>query len=239
MKRLLSLLLLLPLFAHAAVDANALLAEADQARGGNLPGLAWTISIDSHDGDGDTRRVMQAIAGDNNTRVDYTEPAKMRGQRIVMQGRNMWFIRPGLQRPIPLSPRQRLIGNAANGDLAATNYAADYAAELAGTELIDGDTCAILELKAKAHNTTYDRIRYWVSEKRKLGVKAEFYTVSGKVFKLARFEYGNEIAFEGRRIAFVSKMTITDAINADQLTTLRYSEVRVKRPDPSLFELTP
>jgi len=237
MKYALALLLCLPMLAHAAIDANALLAEADHARGGNLPGVVWLISIDSHDGDGDTSRVMQAIAGDGNSRIEYTEPAKMRGQRIVMQGRNMWFVRPGLQRPVPLSPRQRLIGNAANGDVAATHYAADYEAEIVGTENVDGEACTVLALKAKARNTTYDRIRYWISEKGKLGIKAEFYTVSGKLFKSARFEYANEIVYEGRRIPFVSRMLISDAINAGNVTTLRYSSVRVKRPDPSLFEL--
>ncbi|HEX5126257.1 MAG TPA: outer membrane lipoprotein-sorting protein [Rhodocyclaceae bacterium] len=235
-----SLLVLFPLVTSAA-EPEALLQLADRARGGDLPGIAWIIEINSHDSDGDTRQVMNAIAvtHDNisNTRVDYTSPEKIKGQRVLMVGRNMWFSRPGLQKPVPISPRQRLIGQAANGDIAATHYTADYNAKAVGTEQIGNESCVLFELTAKEKNVTYDRIRYWVSEKRKVGVKAEFYTVSGKLFKSATFEYGNDITYEGQHIPFVSRMVITDALNTSNVTTLDYREVRVKKPDPSLFEL--
>ncbi|MFT3734194.1 MAG: outer membrane lipoprotein-sorting protein [Rhodocyclaceae bacterium] len=221
---------------HAA-DADSLLQHADRARGGNLPGIAWRIDIQSHDADGDTQQSMNAMANRTNTRVEYTAPEKIRGQRVLMLGRNMWFSRPGLQRPVPLSPRQRLLGQAANGDIAATNYVGDYNATPAGNEVIDGEACVVFELTAREKNVTYDRIRYWVSEKRKVGVKAEFYTVSGKLFKRASFEYGNLIEHEGQRIPFVSRMTITDAINSGNVTTLDYREVRVRKIDPSSFDL--
>ena len=41
-------------------------------------------------------------------------------------------------------------------------------------------TCSAVDKKA-----TYDRIKYWISKERLAGVKAEFYTVSGKLFKTA------------------------------------------------------
>jgi hypothetical protein len=234
-----SLLVLLPLFASAA-EPETLLLQADRARGGSLPGIAWVIEINSHDRDGDTRQVMNAIAttgATSNTRVDYIAPEKIKGQRVIMVGRNMWFSRPGLQRPVPISPRQRLIGQAANGDIAATNYTSDYNAKAVGNEQIGNDNCVLFELTAKEKNVTYDRIRYWVSEKRKVGVRAEFYTVSGKLFKTASFDYGNTIEHDGLRIPFVSRMVIVDAIETSNVTTLEYRDVRVKKPDASLFEL--
>lgn len=233
----LTLILLLTTLSAHADDAEALLHQADRARGGDLPGISWVIAIDSHDSDGDSHNVMNAIADSRNTRVEYTEPAKVRGQRVLMVGRNMWFSRPGLQKPVPISPRQRLIGQAANGDIAATRYAEDYAIQASAEETVNGEACLALTLTAKEKNVTYDRIRYWISKARGVGVKAEFYTVSGKLFKAASFEYGNTIEYGGKRIPFVSRMTITDAVNADSITTLRYSEVRAKKPDPSLFEL--
>ncbi|HSD39186.1 MAG TPA: outer membrane lipoprotein-sorting protein [Rhodocyclaceae bacterium] len=237
MKTLLcSLLAALSLHTTAA-EPEDLLLQADRARGGSLPGIAWIIEINSHDRDGDTRQVMNAIANTTNTRVDYTAPEKIKGQRVIMAGRNMWFSRPGLQRPVPISPRQRLIGQAANGDIAATNYTSDYNARAVGEEQIGNEPCVLFELTAKEKNVSYDRIRYWVSEKRKVGVKAEFYTVSGKLFKTATFDYGNTIEHEGQRIPFVSRMVILDALDASNVTTLDYREVRVKKPDASLFEL--
>lgn len=224
---------------HAAdtPDAQALLQATDIARGGNLPGIVWTIWISAHDEDGDSLRTLDAIADMQNSRVEFTAPARMRGERIFMLGHNMWFIRPGLQRPVPLSPRQRLLGGAANGDVAATRYAVDYTAEPMGEEALDGEECILLKLSAKTRNTTYDTIHYWVSRKRRLALKAEFYTVSGKLFKSARFEYANSITHAGHRLPFVSRMVITDAINPGQITTLTYTGIAVQQPDPSAFEL--
>jgi hypothetical protein len=233
----LALLLGHPAWAATAPDAQALLRESDLARGGNLPGIAWTITITAHDQDGDSERTLDALADTQNSRVEFTAPARMRGERIIMQGHNMWFVRPGLQRPVPLSPRQRLLGGAATGDIAATRYATDYAAQIMGEEAVDGEDCVLLKLTAKTRNTTYDVIHYWVSEKRRLAVKAEFYTVSGKLFKSARFDYANSIEYAGHKTPFISRMVITDAINSAQLTTLRYTGIAIRQPDPSAFEL--
>lgn len=234
---LMTYLTISPCHAAEIADAQALLQETDLARGGNLPGIAWTIRIIAHDEDGDTERTLDAIADMQNSRVEFTAPARMRGERIVMQGHNMWFVRPGLQRPVPLSPRQRLLGGAANGDIAATRYATDYLAQMAGRESIDGEDCIRLRLNARTRTTTYDSIVYWVSAKRRLAVKAEFYTVSGKLFKSARFEYANSISHDGHRRPFISSMVITDKINPARITTLLYAGVSVQRPDPSAFEL--
>jgi hypothetical protein len=223
--------------ACAAPDVEALLQEADRARGADFPGLSWTITIDSHESDRDDHQVMTAQAQGNRTRVDFTAPEKIKGQSVLMLARNMWFSRPGLQKPVPISPRQRLLGQAANGDIASTNYAADYSARADGDERIDGEACAVLELASREKNTTYDRIRYWVSLSRKVGVKAEFYTVSGKHFKTATFEYENRIRHEGRSIPMVSRMTIVDALNPANVTTMRYSDIAVARISGSVFEL--
>ena len=85
------------------------------------------------------------------------------------------------------------MGDAANGDIASTNYADDYIGTLSGEEPVKGEACHVLDLKAASKNVTYDRIRYWVSKERLVGVKAEFYTLSGKLFKTAEFRYDNRV----------------------------------------------
>lgn len=148
----------------------------------------------------------------------------------------MWLTRPGLSKPIPISPRQRLSGEASNGDIAATNYAGDYEAKLAGEEMVDGETCHVLELTARNKRATYDRVRYWVSAKREIGVKAEFYSLSGKLLKTARFDYGNTIEYNGKRIPFVSKMIIRDAL-IDAETTMNFSSIKVRKIAAAEFDL--
>jgi hypothetical protein len=129
------------------------------------------------------------------------------------------------------------MGQAANGDIASTNYARDYEGKIVGTETVNGQATWKLELKAKAKNVTYDQIRYWISKKEKLGIKAEFLTVSGDVFKRASFEYKNKIETDGKRMPFVSKMTITDAVNEKQVTTLNYKSPRPEKHPDSIFNV--
>jgi hypothetical protein len=223
--------------ALAAPDAHTILKESDQARGGGLPGIVWEIRLQSHDGDrkDEPQRILVKAVDDSSV-AETQEPIRFKGSKILQVERNMWMTRPGLSKPIPISPRQRMSGQASNGDIAATNYAGDYDAQMGGTENIDGEPCYVLDLTAKHKRATYDKIRYWVSEKRAVGVKAEFYSVSGKLLKTARFEYGNTIEHEGKRIPFISKMTIRDAL-IDAETVMEFGDVKVKKIAASEFDL--
>ena len=198
-KSTLALLALLAGVAQAAPDAKDILQQADMARGGGLPGLMWNVELNARDEEGEQKRGMTVKADASNSLVEFLAPEKVKGQQMVMLGRNMWFVRPGLSKPVPMSPRQRLIGMASNGDVASTNYSGDYNAKLLKEEAINDEDCYLLELNAANKGVTYDRILYWVSKKRGVGVKAEFYTLSGKLFKFAEFEYGNDIRFEGKK----------------------------------------
>ncbi len=237
MTRLITFLLaLLPTLA-AATDAQALLERSDQARGGGLPGIIWNIQLTPTEGD---RRLeeqrLEVRAVDDASVAETLEPARFRGAKILQVGRNMWLTKTGLAKPIPVSPRQRMTGQAANGDIAATNYAADYTPTLVGEETLNGEACHVLDLAARHKRATYDRVRYWVSKSREVAVKAEFFSLSGKLLKTASFEYGNEIRFEGRRIPFVSRMLIRDALT-DAQTDMRYEGVKVRKVPASEFEL--
>ncbi|MEW6561868.1 MAG: outer membrane lipoprotein-sorting protein [Pseudomonadota bacterium] len=221
----------------AAPDAQALLQHADRARGGGLPGIVWEIRLSSREGDKvDEPQRLTVKATEEASVAETLEPVRSKGAKLLQVGRNMWLTKPGLSKPIPISPRQRMSGQASNGDIAATNYAGDYDAKLGGEETLDGELCYVLDLSAKHKRTTYDRIRYWVAAKREVGVKAEFYSVSGKLLKTALFEYGNLIQFDGRRIPFVSKMTIRDALTPAE-TVMEFGAVKVHKVAPAEFDL--
>lgn len=223
--------------AAAAPDAHSILKDSDQARGGGLPGIVWEIRLQSRDGErNDEPQRILVKAVDDSSVAETQEPVRFKGSRILQVGRNMWMTRPGLSKPIPISPRQRMSGQAANGDIAATNYAGDYEAVLAGTESIADEECHVLDLTAKHKRATYDKIRYWVSVQRVVGVKADFYSVSGKLLKTATFQYDNAIEHAGRRIPFISRMTIRDAL-IDAETVMEFGTVTVKKIAASEFDL--
>ncbi len=212
-----------------------ILKHADQARG-NLDGIIWNIMITTNE-DGNESRGMTVKVKRNNTLAKFTSPANMNGRMVLMVDRNMWFIRSGLKKPVSLSPRQKLLGDAANGDIASTNYVEDYAAALLGEETVRGEPCYVLDLKATNKSVTYDRIKYWVSKERLVGVKAEFFTLSGKLFKTAEFKYDNRIRANNEEAPFVSELIIRDAIQKDRVTTMTYSNIRIERIPDSTFNL--
>jgi hypothetical protein len=222
---------------YAAPNAQSILKRSDQARGGGLPGIVWEITLRSRDGekvDEPQRLIVKAV--DEASVAETQEPVRFKGSKLLQVGRNMWLTKPGLSKPIPISPRQRMSGQASNGDIAATNYAGDYEAEMDGTEAIDGEACYVLNLSAKHKRSTYDKIRYWVSVNRGVGVKAEFNSVSGKLLKTARFEYDNTMTYRGKRIPFVSKMTIRDAM-IDAETEMAFGMVKVQKIPAYEFDL--
>lgn len=226
----------------AGMTAERILEATDRVRGGGVSGMEWQLKITATDSDtgSDVREVHVKSSGDNSL-AETTFPPRAAGGRLLQVGRNMWYGRPDLQKPVSISSRQKMLGPAANGDIASTNYLQDYDATLLRTEEVDGEPAYVLGLVGKTKWVTYDRIEYWVSKRRLVPVKAAFFTVSGKLFKTAVFETNNDVAIDGKRHAFVSRMTIRDAINTDSVSVLDYSQVKVaafSRYDLSVEALT-
>jgi hypothetical protein len=236
---ILGIVLLLTAFntrAFAEITPQEILTHADRARG-NVEGIEWTIDMESIEGGRKQERTLMVQARGNNSLAEFIAPPKVKDQKFLMIDRNMWFIKPGLSKPVPISPRQKLMGGAANGDIASTNYAGDYEPTSISEDIIKGEPCYVLDLKSTNKKATYDRIKYWVSKKRLVGVQADFFTVSGKRFKSASFEYHNSITVNDHTSPFVSKMVITDAVIQDNVTTMSYGKVTIKMLPDSTFNL--
>ena len=223
--------------AHAGIEPKALLTAADRARGGINQGLTWTVTVDSQDEGEKSSTQYQVRTKGDNAYVEVLEPARSKGEVFLFNDRTIWFFKPSLKKPVAISARQKLSGQAANGDIASTNYARDYEAKIVKEETVEGEACYVLELKSKGENTTYDGIRYWVSKQKNLGVKAEFLSLEGKAIKVATFAYKNKIKLEGKTVEFVSSTTISDAQNPGNRSVMTYAEpALVKAPD-SLFNV--
>lgn len=220
----------------AELTAEEILKRADEARG-NLEGVKWKVEIQSVENDRIQERTLDVKARGYDFLALMRSPPKVKGQKLLMVSHNMWFRRPNLRKPVPVSPRQKLVGGASYGDIAATNYADDYAAEFLADEIVDGEPCYVFDLKAIHKKATYDGIKYWVSKDRLVGVKAEYYAVSGKLLKSASFEHWNQIQLRNLPHPFISKMTIVDALMGNNVTTLDFIDHRIMTVRPSTFDL--
>jgi hypothetical protein len=220
-----------------APDATLLLRDSDRARGALPQGITWTVELESVEDGAKKSKTMIVKARGVDALAETIAPPRSKGERVLFNDRALWFLKPGLRRPVSVSSRQRFQGDASNGDIASTNYARDYTATVVGEDVVAGEPAWRLDLVAKAGDVTYDKIRYWVSKKGHLGVKAEFLTVGGDLFKTATFAYGNRIRVGGEVVDFVSRMTIEDAMGTGNVTTLRFSSPRPEAHAPSLFNV--
>jgi len=220
----------------AETSPDDILRRADEARG-NLKGVKWTVHIVSTGGHRKQERRLKVKSKGYDFLATLISPPKVKGQKVLMVDHNMWFTKPGLRKPVPISPRQKLVGGASYGDIAATNYADDYEATPLDDEMVNGELCYVFDLKAFTKKATYDRIKYWMSKERMVGVKAEYFTVSGKMFKLATFENENQIQLRNKPHPFISKMVITDALASGNVTTMTFSKPKLVKVPASTFDL--
>lgn len=221
-----------------ALDAEEILSLSDKARGADINGLAMESRVTSYKKGKKSMEYLMAIeSADNNSLITFVEPARSKGIRMLINERNMWFASPDVRKPVPISPRQRLLGDANNGDIATSNYSRDYDAALLGEEEVLGEPCYVLELTAKDKKVTYDKIKYFVSKNTYLGMKSEFYSVSGKKLKTAYMAYENTVNVDGNEIAYISKMEITNSLKKHEKTVLSYSEIEIKDIEKRKFSI--
>lgn len=221
---------------NVSVTPEELLVSSDNARG-NVDGIVWTIHLHSTENGRDQDRTLKIKAHGRNSLAEFIKPARVKGRKLLMLDRNMWFVKPGLRKPVPISSRQKLSGGAANGDIASTNYAGDYTPKSVTDTVLGGTECYLLDLVRKNKKLSYDRIRYWISKEQHLGIQAEFYTVSGKLIKSAVFKYENTLKVDGKPQPFVSEMVITDALVKENITRMTYKDVATKNIPDSVFNL--
>jgi hypothetical protein len=220
----------------AANTVQEILHQADQARG-NLEGVTWEVSLESVENSRTETMTFDVNARGFDILAQTLAPPKSKGQKILMLRGNMWFYKPGLSKAVPISRRQRLLGNAVYGDIAATNYAEEYEATMLADDKVNGEVCSVFDLKSKDKKTTYDRIKYWISKDRLVGVKAEYFTVSGKQFKSSTMEYAHTVEINGQARPFISRIVIYDELMSNDITTLSLRRPHLQPLPNYVFDL--
>jgi outer membrane lipoprotein-sorting protein len=198
--------------------ADQILALSDMSRNGwDSYGVRTTIENYDDDVLKDEGTFDVTIKGTNRTLVKFLN-ADVKGQYLLMVDDDMWIYMPNTRKPIRITPLQRLMGNASNGDVARTRYAQDYAATIEREEVLSGTPCYVLDLRAKREGATYNRIEYWVAKGTNRPKRAEIYLTSGKHYKTIDFETYSEIY--GRQL--LTKMIITNRLRSGSTTIMRY-----------------
>jgi len=212
--------------AAQAQDAQALLVHIDAQR--SLSDMDFELVITSYQGDKalDANTLwgwVKQTAEGNKTLLMFTEPASVKGRKMLMDSPTVYLLFPKTRNPLRLSPLQVLLGQSSNGDVARTGFAQEYAPRSLTTEDRSGVPCWAFDLVAKGghESSTYRRVKLWVE---KSGLKpwvADFYGSGDTVLK--HVEYKDWRPVGDKVLSF--ELDITDGADPTKHTVLQYTRV--------------
>jgi len=244
MKTSLSFLLLalsiLPLGARAveAPTADEVVTASDAVRNPSEPFERKLTLVEYIDGTAHSQTVLRVYSkvdpatGQYRNLVRYEEPPRDVAKTVLMNGTVMWFYDPAARSSVRISPQQRLLGQAAQGDVVTVNLAHDYRAKLvgpaAGETLNDADqharSCWHVELVPSNDSAIYGRIDYWVEQGSFHPVKSKFYSDSGRLLKIAYYhKYGESLGAQRP-----TEIILIDAVNSKLVTTMNTSDDKAR-----------
>jgi hypothetical protein len=208
--------------AHADDNVASLLKAADTYRTGqdNLQ-VETQVTVFNRDGTPDKERRYTVFAQRGHKSLVLMRSPAEQGQKVLMLGDDFWLLMPGSQRPIRITPTQKLLGDASTGDIATMSWADDYTGTLAGEEACPAEAaaqrCLHLSLAASRKGVTYQRIELWIGKARHEPIQADLFVQSDKLAKQARFVFDKPAA-----PTTVTEMVLLDRLSNHKETRVRY-----------------
>jgi outer membrane lipoprotein-sorting protein len=214
----------LPLGAYAQTpDVSTMLKAADKFRmsADNLQ-VETQITVLNADGSQDKERRYTVFAQAKRQSLVLMQSPAEKGQKVLMLGDDFWLLMPNSQRPLRITPMQKLLGDASTGDVATLSWADDYTGTLVGEEACEAPssptkTCWHLSLNAARKGVTYQRIELWLGKARHEPVRADLYVLSDKLAKQATFVTDKPAA-----PTMVTEMVLADKVSNHKTTHVRY-----------------
>jgi len=225
------LLLAMTTWAHGAPSPQEILAASDAIRNPDKPfRVTSTLTAYRSGKQSDANSVVSYCTAEDGsgkflTLLRFVTPQRDANKLMLKVGNELWFFDPSSKATVRVSPQQRLLGQAANGDILSVNLAKDYRAELAGEEeVLDGDRkmrrAYKLMLTAVAEDVTYYGIEMWVDVANSRPIKAYFYTESRRLLKTAYYRrFQMQLGVERP-----TETVIIDGLDPSLATILRLSD---------------
>jgi len=224
--------------AAAAVTAEApsaqdIIAATDRVRNPGAP-FRLTVTLTEYIAGSERNhdRLVVFSKEDRTTRqyrnlIQYVDPPRDAGKKVLLDGHSLWFFDPASNISIRISAQQRLIGQAAIGDVLTVNLAVDYNATIVGAETIKDAartdrSCWHLELHAANDQAVYNRVEYWVEQGSNYPIKGKFYSDSGRLLKIL---YYRSFAPQLGAVR-PTEAIIIDAVDTSLATTASFGDYR-------------
>lgn len=216
--------------ALAAPEAQSLLAASDAVRNPSRPFKVTVTLLEFRAGKATDSNTLDVYTkadpgGAFRTLIRIVAPARDADKLLLKNGNDLWFYDPASQASVRLSPQQRLLGQAANGDVVTVNLAREYTAEWLGEEdMADGEKvmrrAARLGLSAAVPEVTYHRAEVWLDKASARPIRARFYAESGRLLKTAFYRKFQPVLGRERP----TEVVIIDGLDGGWVTVLRYTD---------------
>ena len=156
---------------------------------------------------------------------------------MLKNGNELWFYDPTTKSSVRLSPQQRLIGQAANGDVVTVNLARDYKATLlAEEEVQDGERKMRKSLKlglaASGNDATYANVELWVDADDNRPIKGRFFAESGRLLKTVYYRRFQQQMGTARP----TEMVIIDGLDPQFVTLMRMTDYAARSLPDTWFQ---
>lgn len=229
--------------AWAAPDAQALLAASDAIRN---PGQPFKVTVTLTEFEKGVQTESNTLlsysrtldgSGQFGSLIQFLKPERDAGKLMLKHGNDLWFYDPGTKASVRLSPQQRLLGQASNGDVVTINFAKDYQASLVAEETIqDGERkqrrAYRLALSANNTEATYATIELWVDADSSAPLKAKFMAESGRLLKTAYYRRFQSHLGADRP----TETVIIDGLNPQSVTLMRFSDFATRNIPTTWFQ---
>lgn len=139
------------------------------------------------------------------------------GQKILMLDDQFWLFLPGSQRPIRITPMQKMLGEASTGDISSLRWQEDY--RIVARQQLQ-DEKLNLTLEAARRGLSYQKVELVVRRRDYAPLEAAFYLTSGKLAKTAQFHTQGQ----GDNLS-VTAMTLQDEVAGRQQTQIHYLSI--------------
>jgi hypothetical protein len=225
------------------ITARDIIAGADKVRNPGEPFRVTTTLTEYVAGKPRARSVLLVHAKENpatrqfRNLIRYVDPPRDSGKMVLLDRNVLWFYDPSSKASVRISAQQRLVGQAAIGDVLTVNLAVDYAGTLLGSEKIQDAArqeheCWHLDMKAATEQAVYNRAEYWVEHGTFYPIKAKFYSDSGRLLKILYYRKFVERLGGVRPIEAV----IIDAVDTSLATTVNFDDYRAQAIPDAWFQ---
>lgn len=229
--------------ALADINAQDILKRSDIVRNPQQPFTLVTTLISYKNGTQHEKSELRLYSrpdphgGQYHSLLRFISPQRDVGKLTLKSGRDLWLYDPNSKASVPISPQQRLLGQASNGDVVTANWAADYSAAIIAEEIIqDGykqdRECYRLHLTATNPDAAYPSMELWVDKTNFKSLKAEFYAVNGSLLKTTFYRRYEEV-LGGER---PTEAVIIDGMNSQLVTVIRNQQFEWRDVPESWFQ---